>query len=141
MRHLWPTIYVLLALSALWSGYQSLAPQNTANTNADWVFVSVSFVGTALFPTLALAIYGSRASGLFPRPSFRRRPVGFWRTDPLQLLRLTMLWTACSAVGALCALPATDQKGVMLFWWWLSLTSGLFLGERLACLVHRRRIA
>jgi hypothetical protein len=62
MRHLWPPIFVVLFVLTAVGGYESLVPKETANTNADWIFVSITFVLTCLFPLGAM--YYSRSIGV-----------------------------------------------------------------------------
>jgi hypothetical protein len=140
MRRLWPFIYVLSSLLIPWGGYCSLDPAKTANTNADWVFVSIVFVMTCLFPLGAMAY--SRRIGVqqFRRPSFDRSPFGWWR-DTLQPLRLSVIGATLSFLGACFALPHADNRGVMIFWSAAACAIGLFIGERLVYVVFRQRIA
>src|SRR5215471_13802616 len=60
MRHIWPVLYFVGLTSAAYSGYSQLQPRNTAKTNADWIFVTVSFVISVAAPTLVVAIVRNR---------------------------------------------------------------------------------
>jgi hypothetical protein len=140
MRRLWPPIYVALFVLTAVGGYESLAPQKTANTNSDWIFVSITFVLTCLFPLGAMSY--SRGIGVqqFRRPSLDRHPFGWWR-DTLQPLRISVIGAGLYLIGSCFALPHTDHRGVMIFWFYAALTLGLFLGERIVYAVYRERIA
>jgi len=120
-------------------GYNSLTPERTAKTNADWIFVTLSFVMMCLFPLAALAY--SRRIGIdsFRLPSLDRQPLGWWR-DPLQPLRISLVSIGLTFVGACFALPKADHRGIMIFWWYGAMTLGLFIGERLVYRIHEKRI-
>ena len=139
-QRLWAAIYIIGAALALWGGYQSLSPEETAQTNSDWIFVSITFVLTCLFPLGAMAY--SRGIGVheFRRPSLDRHPFSWWR-DTLQPLRISVVSAALYFLGALFALPHTDHRGLMILWFYAALALGLFIGERLVYVVHRARIA
>jgi hypothetical protein len=131
MRRIWPIIYFVGAISAVYTGYSELQPNNTAKTNADWIFVTVSFVTMLALPMLSVAFARHRGVEEFRRPSFTRSPLGWW-SDTLQPIRLTLIGLLCSASGAAVALPNTNAQGVMLFWWLLSMSLGLLVGARIA---------
>ena len=135
----WRMFYTVGAGYTVFGGYGSLAPERTAHTNADWVFVILSFVILCVFPLGAMAY--SRKIGVesFRRPSFDRWPLGWWN-DTLQPLRVTLVGTALTFVGACLALPKADQRGVMTAWWYGAMTLGLFIGERLVYRIYSRRI-
>ena len=139
-RQFWVGIYVVLALFALWSGYDSLAPERTAHTNSDWVFLGSVFAVTCVFPIGMMAY--SRRIGVrqFRRPSLDRHPFSWWY-DTLQPLRVVSVGTALTFVGACFALRHADHRGVMMFWFYAALALGLFIGERIVYLVYRERIA
>ena len=130
MRHVWPVIYLIGAFSASLNGYQQLQPSETAKTNADWIFVTVCFVTMLIAPSLMVAFARHRGVEEFRKPSFTRWPLGWW-SDTLQPIRLTLIGLVCNAVGAAFALPKADAQGVMLFWWFLAMASGWFVGERI----------
>jgi hypothetical protein len=139
MRHLWRYIYVIGAVCVLVGGYLSLSAGQTERTNADWLFVSIAFAITCVFPLGAMAY--SRGIGVqeFRRPSFDRQPLDWWR-DTLQPLRVSVVSAALYLLGASFALPHTDHRGVMLFWFYAALAAGLFIGERLVYRVYRAQI-
>ncbi|PYL09990.1 MAG: hypothetical protein DME33_02330 [Verrucomicrobia bacterium] len=139
-RRLWLAIYLTSAVLTVWRGYKSLSPEKTAHTNSDWIFVSITFVLACLFPLGAVAY--SRLVGVdhFRRPSLDRHPFGWWR-DTLQPLRVTVIGTALYFLGACFALPHANQRGVMVFWFYVALALGLFIGERAVYLFYRVRIA
>jgi hypothetical protein len=130
MRRIWPIIYLAGAFSAVYTGYSELEPNKTAETNADWIFVTVSFVTMFALPVLSVAFARHRGVEQFRRPSFTRSPLGWW-SDTLQTVRLTLIGLFCSASGAGFALPKTNAQGVMLFWWLFSMALGLLIGERI----------
>ena len=138
-RHIWPSIYIVGAVLAVIGGYESLAPARTAHTDSDWIFVSISFVLTCLFPLGAMSY--SRGIGVreFRRPSLDRHPLGWWR-DTLQPLRVSVIGSALSLLGACFALPRADQRGIMIFCFYVALTVGIFIGERLVYHVYRAQI-
>ena len=140
MHRLWPLIYIALFVSTAVGVYESLAPKETAHTNSDWVFVSITFVLTCLFPLGAMSY--SRGIGVqqFRRPSLDRHPFGWWR-DTLQPLRMSVIGAALYLIGSCFALPHTDQRGIMIFWFYAALALGLFIGERIVYVVYRERIA
>jgi hypothetical protein len=139
MRHLWQCVYVVGAPLVLVGGYRSLSPAETAHTNADWLFVSITFLLTCVFPLGALAY--SRGIGVqeFRRPTLDRQPLGWWR-DPLQPLRVSVVSAGLYFLGACLALPHADNRGIMLVWFYAALAAGLFIGERLVYRVYRGRI-
>jgi hypothetical protein len=135
-KKLWPIIYGAISVLFVIIGYSSLAPAHTANTNADWIFVAITFVATSLFPAISLTISRKRGFENFERPSFSRPPRG-----PLQSIRLYLVCSVFFAIGSAVALPKTDHKGVMLFWFHAALAAGFIIGERLACWIYAKRIA
>jgi hypothetical protein len=139
-RRLWLTIYCIAAILTLWSGYRGLEPAQTARTNADWIFVSITFVLTCLFPLSAMAYSRSIGVQEFRRPSLDRHPFGWWR-DTLQPLRASLVAAALSFVGACFALPRADARGVMILWFYAASALGLLIGERLVYVIFRKRIA
>jgi len=139
-RRLWQLIYIALFVATAVGGYESLASKETARTNSDWIFVSITFVLTCLFPLGAM--FYSRGIGVqqFRRPSLDRHPFGWWR-DTLQPLRMSVIGAALYLVRECFALPHTDQRGVMLFWFYAALALGLLIGERIVYVAYRERIA
>ena len=140
MSKIWPFIYLAAAIFCVIGGYGSLSQQSTADTNADWIFVSIAFVSTILFPLGAIVCSRLRGIETFRKPSLDRHPLG-WRSDTLQSLRVTWILTASFWLGSCFALPKTDHKGIMLFWFYTALASGLFIGERMVYRVYAKRIA
>jgi len=140
MKRIWPIIYGVLIPIMIFSGYQDLQIEVTEKTNADWIFIGAAFVLTALAP-IGLVAYGflySKKESM-RKPTWDRHPIGWW-TDTLQPLRVTLLLTALYTLGAAMALPNAGKKGVMIFIFYSASTAGLFIGERLAYLVYRRKI-
>lgn len=133
-------IYALLIPLAIFSGYRELRPEATARTNADWIFVTVTFVGCSIFPLGAVA-YGFKYSNkkTMQRPTWDRHPIGWW-TDTLQPLRFSLIYMTLFALGAFFALPGADERGRMLFLSLVAIPAGLFVGERLVYAVYRKRI-
>jgi len=139
MRHIWPVLYFVGLTSAAYSGYCGLQPHNTAKTNADWIFVTVSFVISVAAPTLAVAVARNRGVEVFRRPSLTRQPFGWW-SDTLQPIRLVLIGFLCAGAGAAFALKNTDGQGVMLFYWFVAMALGWFIGERVAYAWLRDRV-
>jgi hypothetical protein len=139
MRKIWPFLYLAGAVFCVIGGYHSLSPERTARTNADWIFVSVTFILTSLFPLGAMAYSRRRGVETFRKPSLGRAPLGWW-TDTLQPIRVSWVTMALIWLGSCFALSKTDHKGVMLFWFYGAYVSGMFIGERLVYLVYRKRV-
>jgi hypothetical protein len=139
MRRIWPVVYFLGAISAVYTGYCELLPETTAKTNADWIFVSVSFVISTAAPSLSIAFARSRGVERFRRPSLTRQPFAWW-SDTLQPIRLVVIGLLCSVVGAAFALKETDAQGVMLFYWFLGMAMGWLIGERIVYAWLRDRV-
>jgi hypothetical protein len=112
------------------------SPQHCEN-NADWIFVTVSFVISIAAPTLAVAVPRNRAVEVFRRPSLTRQPFGWW-SDTLQPIRLVLI--GFLGAGAAFALKNTDGQGVMLFYWFVAMGLGWFIGERVAYAWLRDRV-
>ena len=140
MHRIWPFIYLAGAILCVIGGYGSLAPAQTAGTNADWIFITITLVSTSLFPLGAMAFSRLRGVETFRRPSLVRHPLGWW-SDTLQPLRVTLASMACYLVGASFALPHTDHKGVMLFLFYAAFVVGIFIGERIVYRVYAKRVA
>jgi hypothetical protein len=140
MKKIWPVIYIVLVPVTLISGYRELSPEATAGTNADWLFITITFVAMLFFPLGAVA-YGFKYSRKekMRRPTWDRHPIGWW-TDTLQPLRVSLVSTALMAVGALFALPSADSKGRMIILFLFAAAAGLFLGEKLVYAIYRKRI-
>ena len=140
MSKIWPFIYLAGAVLCVITGYGSLSPQSTADTNADWIFVSITFVLTILFPLGAMGFSRLRGVETFRKPSLDRQPLGWW-SDTLQPLRVSWVCMALIALGSCFALPRTDHKGVMLFLFYTAMAGGLFIGERIVYRVYAKRVA
>jgi hypothetical protein len=138
--HLWKIIYLAGAVLCICAGYDSLKPERTAETNADWIFVAITFVSGSLFPLGAMAYAGLRGIKIFRRPSLSRQPFGWW-TDTLQPLRVSLASMAFICLGSCFALPKTDHKGVMLCWFYAALTAGLLTGEALVYRIFAKKIS
>jgi hypothetical protein len=139
MPRLWKFVYVAGGIFSILCGYMSLDFAHAAQMSADWILVTVAFVGTCLFPLGAMAY--SRHIGVesFRRPSLDRPPIGWWR-DTLQPLRVSLVGMALYFVGACFSLPKTDGGGLMIFWSSAAVTVGMFVGERLVYRIHAKRI-
>jgi len=139
MRKVWTFIYLAGAILCANAGYVSLAPANTANTNADWIFVAISFVATRFFPLGAMGCSHCRGGQTFRKPTLDRSPHGWW-TDTLQPIRVSLGSMGSGWLGSCFVLPKTDQKGVMLFLFYTAMVSGLFFGEWIVYRVYVKRI-
>lgn len=139
MLQVWPFIYLASAILCVIGGYGSIAPERAAGTNADWIFVTITFISTGLFPLGAMAYSCRRGVEIFRRPSLDRQPLGWWR-DTLQPLRVTLVFMALYWTGSCFALPKADHRGVMLFWFYSAFAGGLFIGERIVYRIYAKRI-
>ena len=137
MRKVWKSIYSAGAVLCIVGGYGSLSPK--AETNADWIFVTITFVTTSLFPLGAMAYSRLRGINTFRKPSLDRSPFGWW-DDTLQSIRVSWICMALFWLGSCIALLKTDHNGVMLFWFYTAMVSGLFIGERIVYRVYGKRI-
>jgi hypothetical protein len=137
---IWPPIYLALVPLSAVGGYREMQPEATAGTNADWIFVSITFVTCSVFP-IGAAAYGFRHSGKshLRRPTWDRPPLGWW-TDTLQPIRVSLAYAALAVFGAALALPHADEKGRMMFWFLAAMAFGLFIGERFVYAIYRKRI-
>ncbi len=140
MRKIWPFIYLAGAIFCVIGGFSSLSPERTAQTNADWIFVSITFVTCSLFPLGAMAYSRRRGVETFRKPSLDRHPLG-WGSDTLQPLRVSWVCMALFWLGSCFALPKTDHKGVMLFFFYTAMVTGLLLGEWIVYRVYAKRVA
>ena len=140
MRKVWTFIYLAGAILCVIGGYVSLMPSHTADTDADWIFVTITFVMTSLFPLGAMAYSRCRGVQTFRKPSLDRHPLGWW-SDTLQPLRVSLGSMASYWLGSCFALPKTDHKGVMLFFFYTAMVNGLLLGEWIVYRVYAKRVA
>ena len=136
MRKLWKFIYSAGAILCVVGGYSSLFPKT--DTNADWIFVAITFVTTGLFPLGAMAYSRLRGVMTFRRPSLDRSPYDW--NDTLQSIRVSWVYMALFWLGSCFALLKADHKGVMLFWFYTAMVSGLFIGERIVYRVYSKWI-
>jgi hypothetical protein len=90
--------------------------------------------------------FPNRRDGLQPRIAFRSF-VAVARSPSTRLVARYASAAASIVVSCglfargLLAVPRTDERGVMLFWFYAALALGLFLGERIVYTVYRDRIA
>ncbi|MDR3576443.1 MAG: hypothetical protein P4L50_21450 [Anaerolineaceae bacterium] len=140
MRKVWTFIYSAGSILCVIGGYVSLAPVHTADTNSDWIFVTITFVATSLFPLGAMTYSRGRGVKTFRKPTLDRAPHGWW-TDTLQSIRVTLGCMASYWIGSCFALPKTDHKGVMLFFFYTAMVSGLLLGEWIVYRVYAKQVA
>ena len=90
-------------------------------------------------PTLAVAVARNRGVEVFRRPSLTRQPFG-WGSDTLQPIRLVLIGFFCAGAGAAFALKNADAQGVMLFYWFVAMALGWFIGERIVYAWLRDRV-
>jgi len=140
MKKAWPTIYAALIPVIIVLGYTSLSPERTARTNVDWILISITFVALLFFPLGAVA-YGFSHSKkeTLRRPTWDRPPLGWW-TDTLQSLRVTLAYMVLFTIGGTFALADADEKGRMLFFLFVAMSAGLFIGERLVYAFYGKKI-
>jgi hypothetical protein len=131
MRRFWPYLYFSLAAASFICN-TGLTAQNQGKTNVDWIFISLSFLVSLIFPTMAVSYACNRAAGHLPAPSLSRGFVGGWWTDPWQCLLLTVLLTSGWFFGSLFTLPHASDQGTMIVWWKGSIALGLISGSALA---------
>ena len=135
----WRYIYLVWALVCVFGGYRTVAHERTANALMGWPFIIGSFLFFCITPLAIVALRGRFGiENLFRRPSLDRSP--FTRSDPLQAFRLFSVSSALISMGAAFALPTADHSGVMMFWASAAMSMGLFVGERLICLVYAKRV-
>ena len=114
MRKIWPFIYLVGAVLCVIGGYGSLAPAQTAGTNADWIFITITLVTTSLFPLGAMAFSRLRGVETFRRPSLVRHPLGWW-SDTLQPLRVTLASMSCYLVARVLHFRNGSQRRHVIF--------------------------
>jgi hypothetical protein len=54
---------------------------------------------------------------------------------------MSVIGAALYFIGSCFALPHTDRRGIMIFWFYAALALGLFIGERIVYAVYLERIA
>jgi len=140
MKNIWLFTYVIFAPITVYSGYSEMSPNAVAGTNADWFFIAVTFIGCAIFPAGAVAfgLAYSRKEAM-PTPTWDRHPFGWW-SDTLQPLRISLIYSVLYAIGAAIALPTSDHKGRMIFFFLSAIAAGLFVGERIVYVIYRKKI-
>jgi hypothetical protein len=139
MKRLWPYIYLSLA-AAIFLCNTGLVRQNYSQTNVDWIFIIISLLTTALFPSMAVSHARTRTIIDPPHPSFSRGFVGGWWTDPWQCLLLMTVWTWAWFLGSLFTLLHANHQGVMIVWWKGAIAIGLLTGELIARKRYRGKI-
>lgn len=131
MKHMWPYIYLLLAAAAFLAG-TGLFGRDFGQTNVDWVFVTISFLLCAAFPSMAISSVRNRSANHPPGPSLSRGFIGGWWTDPWQCILLTTLLLCGWFLGSLFTLPHTNHQGIMIVWWHGAMALGFLVGGVLA---------
>lgn len=129
MNLLWPILYAIGAAGAFYRGYLVVKNPGGTNTNADWFFITASSIVTFFLPIIWVSLARRRGVRTFRKPSIDRPPFGWW-TDTLQPIRVTLIGLACNAIGSVTAISAATDKTRMLIWWFLAMTTSLFIGER-----------
>lgn len=135
-QKLWFVIYIIGGVFCLFGGFTGLSAEATENTNPDWIFISIGFIGTLLFPSGSLLFSKLER---FQRPTFSRSFIK-WSSDPLQSIRFVVISTALYATGAIIAIPNADTTGKLMGYFYIAIALGIFLGERLAYILFRKRI-
>jgi hypothetical protein len=136
MKRLWPWVYLALFAAAFCGGLS--APGKTqGHTKVDWVFITISFFGLLVFPSLVVAFARSRTTTSLPAASFSRGFRGGWWADPLQCLRITSLLLSGMFLGSLFTLPHATSQGVMVVWWYAAMALGTAAGELVALKAFR----
>ena len=125
MHKVWKLIYSVGVVPCIVVGYRSLLLK--VETNADWIFVTITFVTMSLFPLAAIGYGSLRGVKRFRRPSLDRSPFAWWE-DTLQSIRVSWVSMALFWLGSCLALLKTDRQGVMLYWFYTAMTIGLFIG-------------
>ena len=140
MKRMWPFIYFAL-LAGAFVGGTGVFSHAHGHTNVDWVFVTLSFLISLIFPFGAIIHARSRTAGSLVSASFSRGFLGGWWTDPLQWLRLTTLSLCCNFLGSLFTLSHADPQGIMVVWFKAALALGFLLGELAVLKKFHRNIA
>jgi hypothetical protein len=139
MKRLWPYLYLSIA-TVIFLCNTGLIRQHYGKTNVDWIFVTISLLITALFPSMAASSVYRRAIIDPPRASFSRGFAGSWRTDPWQCLLLMTVWTWAWFLGSLFTLPHANHQGVMMVGWKGAMAIGLLFGGAIARRKYRRKV-
>lgn len=69
MKRIWPYLYITLFIASVLGGTE-LFGKHDENTNADWGFVTVSFVVCFIFPSMAISYARHRTGDRIPRAFF-----------------------------------------------------------------------
>lgn len=137
---IWPIIYSVLFAVALVGSHKVTWPDPQTPTNADWIFVSISFFTIWGFCPLAVAFgFAHSKKEFFEKPSWTRQPLRWW-SDTLQPIRVSLVFSLATVLGAATGLSRADEQGLMIFVWHLSILLGLFLGERTTYWIYRKKI-
>ena len=139
MKRLWPYIYWSLTV-AIFLCNTGLVRQNYGRTNVDWIFITISLLTMALFPSMAVSYARTRAIIDPPRASFSRGFVGGWWTDPWQCLLLMTVWAWAWFLGSLFTLLHANHQGVMIVCWKGAIAIGLLIGDTVARKKYRGKI-
>ena len=140
MQRFWKSFYVVSFCGCLVGGYRNVLPEQAKGTNADWILTSVAFLAASIMPLAFMAYSRRRGTTVYRRPTFDRWPLGWW-SDTLQPLRVSLIASVLTGIGAAVALPQVDHKGVMLFFTYAAFAAGLGLGERFVYWVYADRIS
>jgi hypothetical protein len=137
---IWPVIYSVLFVAILVASHEATWPHPQKPTNADWIFISISFFTLWGFCPLAVAYGFNRSRKEFlEKPTWTRHPLGWW-TDTLQCIRISLVFSLATVLGAATGLSRADEQGKMIFLWHVSITLGLFLGEKTTYWIYRKKI-
>ena len=131
MRRMWSYIYLLLGAAAFLVG-TGLFGRDFGQTNVDWVFITISFLLCAAFPSVAISYARNRNVNHLPDPSLSRGFMGGWWSDPWQCVLLTTLLLCGWFLGSLFTLPHANHQGIMIVWWQGAMALGFIVGGVLA---------
>ncbi|MCX6981439.1 MAG: hypothetical protein NTV08_11900 [Verrucomicrobia bacterium] len=133
-------INVMFMIGSGMRGFMSLDPGNSARTNVDIYACTAAFLGFAFFAVASpWSSLRNKRCEVIPRPSFFRVSIWWW-SDPLQCLWLSIFYCGAMCVGALLRAFSTTDRGLWLFWIYVSMFAGLLLGTLLAHWIFRKRI-
>jgi hypothetical protein len=140
MKKLWPYAYFGMFVATCLGSAGIIVGPSRGNTNVDWTFIAISFVGLLIFPTFAVSYALSRTSNTLQRASITRGFVGFWWSDPMQWLLVSIILSVGWFLGSLFTLENANPQGVMIVWWKASVLIGLIAGSLVAHSKFRNRI-
>ena len=133
MKRLWPYIYLLIAAVVFVCNTGLFGEhEHYGHTNIDWAFVTICFVASAIFPSMAVSYARNRAIIDPPPPSLSRGLAGGWWTDPWQCLLLCALLSCSLFLGSLLTLPHASHEGAMMVWWKGAIAIGNAIGVLMA---------